>query len=103
MAFRVVFTPYSEQQLQELYTDIMTKAGPATAIGYIERVTDYCLGLDTFPRRGRLRDDIRPGLRILGFERRITIAYAIEGDVVLIHGIFYGGQDFEEVLRDNIR
>jgi toxin ParE1/3/4 len=58
------------------------------------------IGLDTFPQRGRLRDDIRPGIRILGFERRVVIAYAIAENLVVIHGIFYGGQDFEETLRD---
>lgn len=36
-----------------------------------------------------------PGLRTIGFERRITIAFKIEADLILIEGIFYGGQAFE--------
>jgi len=39
-------------------------------------------------------------LRTLGFRRRVTTAYVIEPDQILVVGIFYGGQDFETLLRD---
>jgi toxin ParE1/3/4 len=45
--------------------------------------------------RGRRRDDIRPGLRIIGFERRVTVAFAVEEERVVILRIFYGGRDWE--------
>jgi toxin ParE1/3/4 len=38
---------------------------------------------------------LRPGLRTIGFRRRVTIAFAVEAEVVTIIGVFYGGQDFE--------
>jgi hypothetical protein len=64
-------------------------------------VEDY-LSLATFPERGNKRDDIRPNLRTKGFARRVTIAFSVDpkNNVVAIHGIFYGGQDFEPLLRD---
>jgi toxin ParE1/3/4 len=34
-------------------------------------------------------------LRVLGFERRATIAFVITVDRVVIEGIFYGGQDLD--------
>ena len=40
-----------------------------------------------------------PGLRTTGFERRVTIAFVVASDTVLIEGIFYGGQDFEAAFR----
>jgi len=40
------------------------------------------------------------GLRVTGFERRVTIAFVVTADAVLIEGIFYGGRDFEAVFRD---
>jgi toxin ParE1/3/4 len=46
------------------------------------------------------RDDLLPGLRTIGFERRITIAFVVTADTVLIEGIFYGGQDFESLFHD---
>ncbi|MGH6754736.1 MAG: hypothetical protein ACREDP_21480 [Bradyrhizobium sp.] len=47
------------------------------------------------------RDDLFPGLRTIGFERRVTIAFVVTADMVLIEGIFYGGQDFEASFRDD--
>lgn len=69
------------------------------ADGYVGRIVEFCLRLDVFPVRGVARDDILKGLRTIGFERRVTIAFLIAGDIVLIEGIFYGGQDFETMLR----
>jgi toxin ParE1/3/4 len=60
----------------------------------------FCTGLATFPLRGQGRDDLLPGLRTTGFERRVTIAFVVTTDAVLIEGIFYGGQDFEAALRE---
>ena len=62
-------------------------------------IVDYCEKLETFPHRGTRRDDLRPGLRTIGFRRRVTIAFAVEADAVTIIGIFYGGQDFEAALQ----
>ncbi len=33
-------------------------------------------------------------------ERRVTIAFVVTSDAVLVEGIFYGGQDFEAALCD---
>ena len=92
----VVFTPRAERQLDELHLYITEHSGfESRADAYIERIVDYSLGFRTFPQRGTARDDIMPGLRTIGFERRITIAFKIEADLILIEGIFYGGQAFE--------
>ncbi len=60
-------------------------------------IADYCQSLATFPERGPARDDIRQGLRITHYRRRTIIAYQLDAatDRVVIHGIYYGGQDFE--------
>jgi plasmid stabilization system protein ParE len=50
---------------------------------------------------GRARDDLRPGLRTIGFRRRVVIAFAVHEDTVEIHGVFYGGQDYETDLADH--
>ena len=53
------------------------------AQGYIRRIQASCERLKTFPEVGRLRDDLRLGVRILGFERRVVIVYMVlsSGDV----------------------
>jgi toxin ParE1/3/4 len=59
------------------------------------------MALETSPARGTRRDDIRPGLRTVGFERRATIAFRIVGREVVIIRIFYGGRDFERILHSS--
>ncbi|MGO8921217.1 MAG: type II toxin-antitoxin system RelE/ParE family toxin [Stellaceae bacterium] len=58
-----------------------------------------CLTLETFPERGKRRDDIRPGLRTMGFERRATSVFQVKRADVVIVRIFYGGQDYDPALR----
>ncbi|WP_348626490.1 hypothetical protein [Mesorhizobium sp. LNJC384A00] len=41
---------------------------------------------------------MRPGLRIVGFERRLTVAFTVEGDQVVILRVFYGGVNWEDEL-----
>jgi toxin ParE1/3/4 len=43
-----------------------------------------------------------PGLRVTGFERRVTIAFIVTADAVLVEGIFDGGRDFEAEFRDRM-
>jgi plasmid stabilization system protein ParE len=55
--------------------------------------------LSVFPEHGTRRDDLRPGLRILGVERRAVIALQVTADTVTILRILYGGRDLETVFR----
>ncbi len=66
---------------------------------YTTAIVQYCRSLSTFPQRGTRRDDIRPGLRLLGFRRRVTIVLTVSDRVVTILGVFYGGQDVETALQ----
>lgn len=57
------------------------------------RIERCCLGFELAGERGTRRDDIRPRLRIVGFERRVTIAFHVEASRVTIDRILYGGRD----------
>lgn len=94
----VVYAPEAQEDLNALYDRIAEAAAPATAIGYIDRIEAFCSGLSVASERGQLRNDIRPGLRTVGFERRITIAFAVEPERVVILRLFYGGRDWEELI-----
>ena len=63
MSRRVVFSPEAEEQLADLYHYIAAAASPETAARYTEAIISYCEDLRMFPRRGTMRDDIRPELR----------------------------------------
>lgn len=97
--YEVTFRPHAEADLFALYSHIAQEAGRAVAEAYVDRIEAACLSLATFPNRGRRRDDIRPGLRIMGFERRVIVFQVREAEVVIVR-ILYGGQDYEKILRN---
>ncbi len=97
--FDVTFRPLAEADLFALYRRIAEAAGTGVAGAYIDRIESACLALETFPERGTRRDDIRPGLRTIGFERRATIVFQIARAEVVVVRISYGGQDYERALR----
>ncbi len=99
--YRVVFAPEAEAQLTQLYRHIAREASPEIALNYTSAIVDTCESLDQMPLRGVARGDIRPGLRTLSFRGRVLIAYAVGKDTVTILGVFYGGQDFETLLRED--
>ena len=80
----VNFAPEARDDLLRLYDYIADAAGPITAISFIERLEGHCLALELGSERGHLRDDVRPGLRILGFERSVTIAFVVDETSVTI-------------------
>ena len=91
----MIFTPLAERHIDSLHEYIAMHASEERADGYVGRIVDFCNGLSTFPLRGTQRDDLLSGLRVTGFERRVTIAFIVTAEAVLIEGIFYGGRDFE--------
>jgi toxin ParE1/3/4 len=74
---KVVTTPEAEGDLLRLHDHIEGRSGPARALAHAERIGRQCEGFSRFPDRGTRRDDARPGLRTAGFERRVTIAFAV--------------------------
>lgn len=100
MTYRVVFTPEAEAQLAELYRFLADAASPDLAKRYTDAIVTYCESLRTFPLRGTQRDDIRPGLRVTSYRKRVVIAFEVEADQVNILGIFYGGVDYERALQE---
>jgi len=100
MTYDVVFSPEAESQLVALYFHIAEAASPEIAAKYTEDIVKECESLRVLPNRGTRRDNIRTGLRTIGFRRRVTIAFEVTGSVVTILGVFYGGRDFEKILDE---
>src|SRR5215472_3053888 len=98
MALEVVFRPEAEADLIGLYEYIAERSGHSIAGGYIDRIEEACMALATFPKRGTSRDDLLPGLRTIGIERRVTIAFRVLKARVEIVTIAYAGRNFEDEL-----
>ncbi len=98
MSREVVFAPEARDDILELYEYIASQAGAARARAYTDRIVSYCLGFTTFPERGRRRNDLRPGLRVIGFGPRVTIAFHVTSDRITIDRVLYGGRDLTRAL-----
>lgn len=100
-SYSVVFTPEAEDDLAALYRYIAEKSSADTAHRFTMSIVDYCASMDAFPHRGMKREDIRPGLRIINYRGNTVIAIAVDdvAGIVTIVGIFYGGRNYEALLR----
>ena len=95
---QVIFTPLAVRQIESLHEYIGTHSSEKRADGYVSRIVAFCKGLTTFPSRGIQRNDLVPGLRVIGFERRATIAFVVSESVILVEGIFLRRTRFRDDL-----
>lgn len=95
MAFRVIFHPRAQRDLDDIYDYVSDKSSPKVAADFVASIRNYCLGFSTFPLRGATRDDISPGVRIVGYRRRISIAFSVIGEAVWIVGLYYSGRNIK--------
>ena len=99
---QIVFRPEAEAELVALYQYIADASGNfGVAFNFTERLRAACYALADFSERGRLRDDIMDGLRIIVVERNTVIAYFVKGDSVIINNIFHAGRDWETILLND--
>ncbi len=68
----------------------------------VDAIRNFIKGFPERPHRGTKRDDLRPGLRIVPFKKRTAIAFEVDKSrrVVTILRVFYGGQNYEAIMRD---
>lgn len=100
MTHDVVFRLHAEADLWALFHYIAERTNRARALASIARIETACMALSTFPERGTKRDDLAPGLRTVGFENRVTIAFRVLEREVEIVAIAYAGREFEGELDD---
>jgi plasmid stabilization system protein ParE len=77
-------------------------ASPDIAANYTDAIVSYCETLAIFPHRGSKRDDVRAGLRITNYKKSTVIAFDVDAQCVSIIGVFYGGQDYQSILEDDL-
>lgn len=92
---RVNFSPAAEDDLAEIEEYLALRFSESNARRFVKRITRECLSLVKAPRRGTARDDVGPGIRIVGFERRVSIVFELRDDEITILGVYYGGREFD--------
>lgn len=98
MRYRVVFSPEADAHLVNIYRYIADNASPAIGKRFTDAIVDHSEAFGNFPQRGSKREDLRPGVRVVGYRRRVAIAFTVGEDTVTIIGVFYGGQDYEAAI-----
>ncbi len=98
----VVLSENAISDLEALGAYILESSGSENiANGFVDRIKERCQNIGNAPRGGRSRGDIMPGLRIVPFEHSAVIGYVVDDDLVYIVNIFYGGRDYEALMRDS--
>jgi toxin ParE1/3/4 len=69
--------PDAEADLFALCRYVAEASSGTRAEASIARIEKACMALAMFPDREAMREDIAPGIRTIGFERRATIAFRV--------------------------
>ena len=94
MPHRVRYSAHAVRDLEGIYRYIAGRSGsPDVALSFVGRIRGACERLADFPERGTRRDKVRPGLRIIGLERRVSIVFYVAETEVLIARVAYGGRN----------
>lgn len=95
MSRSLVFHPEAADELASIYDYIATKADPVTALSYVRDLRTYLIELCDFPERGTVREGAVAGLRIIGYRRNLSVAFAVRSDKVVVLGLYYAGRNID--------
>jgi toxin ParE1/3/4 len=101
MTYDVQLSALAIEDLIALHQWVSVEADIPTADGYLTRIENRIAALGDFPQRGSPRDDLVVGLRTLTFERRLIIAYNVDGRVVTIQRVINAFRDLAPILRSS--
>lgn len=97
---KVVFRKTAQADLRAIFAYVLEKSGSTnTALNYVRRIQRRCEEIGTAPLACIERPDIRPGIRMAVFERRIVILYVVQSETIRITNILSGSRDYEALVR----
>ena len=95
MTWRIVYDPQALDDLDRIHSWVARHAGARIADSYEQRIISFVSRLRNFPNRGQHRDELGEGVRVIGFEERVDIAYRLKNDEVQIVRVLYAGRQFD--------
>jgi len=92
--------PQARADIDDIAYYIFVESGSLeTADRLIESIYSRFVLLGTYPRAGRVRDDLRPGMRIFSVGDYVVL-YRVEGEDVVIDRVVHGSRDLEPLLPE---
>lgn len=99
MIYAIQLSALAIEDLIALHRWVSVEADIRTADGYLARIEKRIAAFTDFPHRGSPRNDLAAGLRTLTFERRLLIAYTVDGQVVTIQRVVNVFRDLAPLLQ----
>jgi plasmid stabilization system protein ParE len=93
--YTIRFKTEALADLEGIQDYVSANASPLRAQIYLRRIRAFIEGMRTFPERGTVRNDLARGLRIVGFERRVAVAFTVAETEIVILRLLYGGRSFD--------
>lgn len=93
----VAFAREADRDLLAIYDWILASTSTDFALRFVERLRRHCEGFDIASERGTLLSR-RPGLRKVGYQRRVTITFSVDDETVTILRFYWAGRDWESEL-----
>jgi toxin ParE1/3/4 len=102
--YEVIIEPAAQGDLEGILHYVIDEAGVAVALAFVDRLEAACFALEHAPERGSRRDDLAPGLRTVGVERRASLLFHVDVEKgrVFIHAVLYGGRDVDAIARSRL-
>ena len=96
---RVVWSIDANNDIEQIWTYFAQNASVDRADSQIIKIVEACRLLSDWPRSGRPRDNIIPGMRSISAEPYV-IFYRVGSDVVQVVRVLDGRRDIEAVLNE---
>jgi toxin ParE1/3/4 len=94
----VYFSWRAEEDLAGIYRYI-ADSNRTRADRFLLEIESRCRSLVDFPLQGRARNDLGPGYRVLFYARRVVVVYRVTEERIEVLRVFYGGRDYEKIIR----
>lgn len=101
MRHDVIWQPEARRDLYGISDWIAERAGVDTAFAYAARIEAFVARLEHFPNRGTTRVSMPIGVRTVTFERRVIVAYRVEGSLVRILSLIGAARDSQHTFEDD--
>jgi toxin ParE1/3/4 len=92
------FSPQSQRDLNDI-GDYIAKDSPQNAARFVARLEQHCELIAQQPLIGRIRDEVRPGLRSFGFGRYVIFYRPIAESVEIVR-VIHSARDIKLAMSE---
>jgi toxin ParE1/3/4 len=92
----LVFAPSARNEIAAIATDIR-QDNPVAADRWILTLEETCKGIAAFPRMGRQRDDILPGVFLFPYKKHLIFYEIRDGSVTILH-VVHGARNLPDLF-----